>query len=57
MSITKKGVVFLHAKMILNEFLLEITIKNYSERTKKSYRNNVNDARIKIGHTEWRFDL
>lgn len=42
MSITKKGVVFLHAKMILNEFLLEITIKNYSERTKKSYRNNVN---------------
>lgn len=38
----QKGVVFLCAKRLLKEFLIEITIKNYSDRTKKSYRNNVN---------------
>ena len=29
------------ARQLLKEFLLEITIKNYSDRTKKSYKNNV----------------
>lgn len=37
----QKGVVFLCAKKLLEEFLIEITIKNYSNRTKKSYKNNV----------------
>lgn len=34
------GSLFLLLKNILNEFLLELEIKNYSKRTLKSYKNN-----------------
>ncbi len=40
LSVTTGGVFFVLLKQLLNEFILEMEIKNYSKRTIKGYRNN-----------------